>query len=150
MERPDKEELPTYSALQKRKWSVQRRQNSKRPQNTPWRIHLVSVKRRSASFVLRGDEWVLHVTRQREHTGRMSDDIGAAYEWTRKRWASSVTNDAVGSANTSPKLLLPGWLLKADRGGLLTSAAQMTAGTFELGITQQHVQAEEMGFWEAL
>ncbi len=71
MERMDREKLPAYPPLQKRKWSVQRRQNSKLlpPPKTPQRIHLVCVKRRSASFVLHRDKGVLHVTKEREIGG---------------------------------------------------------------------------------
>ncbi|KAK5850547.1 hypothetical protein PBY51_001416 [Eleginops maclovinus] len=49
MERADGEKL-----LQKRKWSVKRRKDSK--PSTPQWIRLMYAERRSDSFVLRGDE----------------------------------------------------------------------------------------------
>ena len=74
MERADREKPPAYPPLQKRKWSVQGRQNSKPPLSTPQRIHLMCVERRSASFFffLRRDKEVLHVTKERGRgsTGR--------------------------------------------------------------------------------
>lgn len=69
MESMDREKAPAYPPLQKRKWSVQRRQSSKPLPNTAQWIHLMCVERRSASFVLHRDKGVLHVTRDRRMGG---------------------------------------------------------------------------------
>lgn len=64
MERMEGEKLLAHPPLQKRKWSVQKRQNSKPLPNTPPHFCLMCVQRRSASFVLPRDKGVLHVTKE--------------------------------------------------------------------------------------